>query len=643
MRHLLGCLLCACLIFATPATASTDSTFLAARNAYSHNRITQFEKRAGEVPARYPLHLYLDYWRLKIESAPPEELARFADEHKDSPLSVKAYHDLARYYGKNEDWDHFSQVAGKLPRKDIELTCYALRARLAHQDQTAVGEGLSIWLTAQDLPSSCDPLFTTLATDGFLSDELRLARLRLTLETGNLGIARQLIQDLDKGSQVAIARLVQASKAPDAVLERTVDSKIEREVAYYALGQMARNDPEQAAALWKTKQADFSLPDWRYGWGVIAVTAARQLNPDAVTWFLDAGDQLSEVQNIWKARTMLRAGRWPDVYRSILDMPVDIQDELAWRYWKARALKAMHKEASANPIFARLSNETHYYGLLAGEELPSSLESQPADYHPSLHEIRQVKAMPGIKRALLLHKLDLNFNATEEWNWALRDADDHRLLAAAEIARQSRWYDRAIRTAEKTKTIHNMDLRYLTPYRDLAETYARENDLDPALVYGLIRQESRFVDHARSSAGARGLMQIMPATARWIARHMGLSRRTHSKYAEPNVNIKLGTYYLRQLLTRFDGSAVLATAGYNAGPGRSRKWQADRPLEGAIYVESIPIPETREYVKKVLANAMYYSQRLGVPGGTLKERLGVIPAHPSTLTPDQDDDTDTPD
>jgi soluble lytic murein transglycosylase len=329
---------------------------------------------------------------------------------------------------------------------------------------------------------------------------------------------------------------------------------------------------------------------------------------------------------------MLRAGRWLDVFQGIAGLPQSIQNEAVWRYWKARALKALNAGYQANQIFARLSQEIHYYGLLAYEELPARLEARPDEYRPTPDQLKAAESHPGLARALLLRKLDRQADAVAEWEWALRGMDDQALLAAAELARAAEWFDRAILTAEKTREEHSFDLRYLTPYRDLAEAQASRNDLDPAWVYGLMRQESRFVDHARSQAGAQGLMQIMPQTAKWIARRLGQDRTAYRKMADPEANIRFGTYYLRHLLDSLDGSPVLATAGYNAGPGRARRWRADTALEGAIYIETIPYAETREYVKKVLANAMYYNHRLGLPSHSLKERLGTIPAKPASAT-----------
>lgn len=614
------------LLFACSAIASTDKTFLDARDAYARGKIDQFEHLSGKLPDHYPLRLYLDYWRLKSRSASTVELTRFANDHPDSPLSERVLQDLARFYGNNEDWDNYRPIAKRLTNKDRELTCFDIHARLIQGDQATTDEGLGLWLSAQDQPSGCTALFTVLSSNSALTDDHRIARLRLALEAGNLSLARQLIAALNVAGKADLGLLDQANRSPEKGLATASTTQVQREIALYALSQLARSDPGQAARLWETRLSEFPEAEQRYGWAVIALAAARQLKPEAVTWFLNAKDQLSVSQNIWKARTMLRAGRWLDVYQSIVNMPAEVQNEAVWRYWKARALAALGAGAKANPIFAKLSHEIHYYGLLANEELTEKLEAQATSYRPSPDEIDQIKSRLGLKRALLLHEMHLDVDAANEWTWAIHGLDDHQLLAAAELARVARWYDRAIKTAEQTQMTHSMDLRYLTPYRDLADSYASKNSLDPAWVYGLMRQESRFMDYARSNVGARGLMQIMPATARWIAHHLGLGRKAHTQIATPDVNIKFGTFYLKNLLTNLDNSAVLATAGYNAGPGRARRWQAKQTLEGAIYVESIPIPETREYVKKVLANAMYYSQRLGLKGSSLKERLGTIPA-----------------
>lgn len=626
----LCCLLSLCLLIAGTARASTDKDFLAAREAHAKGRMEQFARLAERVPEPYPLKVYLRYWQLKSRSAATDAMLAFAEANPDTPLSERMRQEVARFHGKNENWPAFRQVSVRLTKLDRELQCFDLRARLAQNDPGASTEGMALWRTPQDLPSSCDVLFEDLAARGLLTIDDRLERLRLALETGNLRLARELIATLPENSRPDADLLTQAQRSPDKVLEAATTSAGHQEIQLYALAQMAKSDPDRAAGLWQTRSADVPEAIQQHGWGIVALAAARQQRPEAVAWFLRAHGQLSENQRLWRIRTMLRAGRWLDVFQGILGLSPASQNEAVWRYWKARALQALNAGFQANQLFAQLSQEIHYYGLLAYEELPTRIEVRPAEYRPSPDEVEAARANRGLARALLLRKLNLQVDAVAEWEWALRGMGDHELLAAAELARQAEWYDRAIMTAEKTREVHSFDLRYLTPYRDLAEAQAGRNGLDPAWVYGLMRQESRFVDYARSQVGAQGLMQIMPATAKWIARRTGEDKKAHTRMGDPEANIRFGTYYLKHLLDSLAGSPVLATAGYNAGPGRARRWQADTALEGAIYTETIPFAETREYVKKVLANAIYYNRRLGLPASTLKERLGVVPARTGT-------------
>ena len=252
------------------------------------------------------------------------------------------------------------------------------------------------------------------------------------------------------------------------------------------------------------------------------------------------------------------------------------------------------------------------------------MSALPSYYKASEEEVRAMMNLPSIQRALELWRLDMRGESKLEWAWAVNNFDDRQLIAAAEVAFRADWYDMAINTADKTKFMHDFSLRYPTPYLDMMQSYARENNLDEAWVYGLIRQESRFTSRAKSSVGASGLMQVMPATAKWIAKRLGLGDYRPAMIHELDTNIQFGTHYLRYTLDEMGGQSVMATAAYNAGPNRPKRWAAQQALEGAIYTEGIPLSETREYVKKVMANACFYAQRLGTKAQTLKQRLGVV-------------------
>ena len=623
----------ALVLSASSAHASVETDFQTAREAYQKSKFERFYKIADKFPDDHLLTPYIRFWRIKTDASSSADQQAFILKYADSPLSNRLRNDLARQYGRDANWQAFRTTYQSIVKPDQELQCYELRARQSEGDAQADTAGIVLWRTARDLPSSCDPLFNQLAERGLLTLEDRLARLRLALDDGNLRLVRELEARLPDDARMSTDALSEAQRNPKKIIAAAAPQRAQREVALYALTLLAKNAPDEAARFWEQHQEQYSPAEQRYGWGQIGMHGGRRHDTRALAWFQPAGAELSEAQATWKARAALRAGKWMEVYRSIEAMPEATQNEAVWRYWKARALKAMNANYPANVLFAKLSREIHYYGLLADEELPAKLETRPADYKVTPNDLKIAENHAGLKRALLLRKLGDDGNAQAEWDWALRGMEDRTVLAAAELARRENWNDRAIATAEKTREVHDFDLRYIAPYRDLASDYAQENGLDEAWVYGLMRQESRFIDYARSGVGAQGLMQIMPTTAKWIARQLGLGKRAHANVATPATNIRFGTYYLKHIFDSLGQSPVLATAGYNAGPGRARKWQADIPLEGAIYVENIPFSETRDYVKKVLANAMFYRTRFGGVSQPLKERLGVIPARANAQPP----------
>jgi soluble lytic murein transglycosylase len=211
-----------------------------------------------------------------------------------------------------------------------------------------------------------------------------------------------------------------------------------------------------------------------------------------------------------------------------------------------------------------------------------------------------------------------------EWVFSLRGMDDRQLLAAAHFAHGQEIWDRAINTADRTRVQHNYSLRYSAPFSDQVRPKAQQLSLDDGWVYGLMRQESRFVMKAKSTVGAQGLMQLMPATAKWVAKKINLTGFHPSRVTEMNMNVTLGTNYMKMVLDSLDNHPVLASAAYNAGPGRAKRWRAEQALEGAIYAETIPFAETRDYVKKVMSNAVYYSALFEDKPQSLKARLGTI-------------------
>jgi soluble lytic murein transglycosylase-like protein len=416
---------------------------------------------------------------------------------------------------------------------------------------------------------------------------------------------------------------------PPIGLNSKLASKGQRTVALFALQRLAKQSPDLAAARWTKIAGYFPVAEQRYFYGRLAYEAARNLDARALRWYKAAADTpLDDHQSAWRVRAALRAQDWPEVLASVNAMSEQQQRDAAWQYWKARALQALGKPIEAREIFAPLSGEFHFYGQLASAELadlPVLSEAIPV-YKPDKQVITEMLALPGIRRTLALYRMDLRREAMEEWRWVLRNFNDRELLTAAEIARRNEMYDRAIGAADKTVTVHDFSLRYLAPYRTELQEHLREHGLDEAWVYGLMRQESRFATGAKSDVGASGLMQIMPSTARWVAKKLGLKSYRNALIHQLDTNLRIGTYYMKSVLTQSENNPVLASAAYNAGPLRALQWRGDQPLEGAIYAETIPYEETRDYVEKVMSNTVYYADQFGDPPRSLKQRMGIIAA-----------------
>ena len=406
-------------------------------------------------------------------------------------------------------------------------------------------------------------------------------------------------------------------------------SEGQRTVALFALQRLARQSPELAAARWAKIAGYFPVTEQHYFYGWLAYEAARNLDARALRWYKAAADtRLDDHQSAWRVRAALRAQDWPEVLTSVNAMSEQQQRDAAWQYWKARALQELGKPIEARAIFAPLSGKFHFYGQLASAELadfPVLSEAIPV-YKPDKQDITEMLALPGIQRTLALYRMGMRSEALEEWRWVLRNFNDRELLTAAEIARRNEMYDRAIGAADQTVNVHDFSLRYLAPYRSELQAHIREHGLDEAWVYGLMRQESRFATGAKSDTGASGLMQIMPATARWIAKKLGLKSYRDALIHQIDTNLRIGTYYMKSVLSQSKNNPVLASAAYNAGPIRALQWRGNQPLEGAIYAETIPFDETRDYVKKVMSNTVYYAVQFGDPPRSLKQRLGTIEA-----------------
>ena len=618
------------LLAAIACAAPGDDDFLAMREAFRVNDTRKLELYAPRLKG-HVLEPYAAYWQLRsrLEDAAPETVRAFLAEYKDTFVAERMRSDWLKRLGNRQQWELFEVERAALVDDDVDITCYGLQAR-ARTDATAVREARSLWFTEKDTPASCAPLFAALAAANQLSVQDVWGRVRMALAAGQVGVASRVAAYLPAGQAPNPALLSAVSQNPAAQLARPLDagSRAARETTMFAAYRLARSAPQQAAAQWSAMEAKFTEEERAFVWGHIGLQGALRHRPETLAWYARAGD-MNDYQLEWKARAALRASDWKTLIAAVDVMVVEGQDS-PWRYWKARALKATGRDAEALALLKPLSQEFIFYGQLALEELGGKVSAPPAAYTPTAAEIQAMSQNPGIRRAIALYALGMRVEANREWMWTLRDLDDRKLIAVAEVAKRADLPDRVINTAEKTQSVHDFRLRYFAPYHDVLKVHAARQGLDEAWVLGLIRQESRFMADVRSSAGAMGLMQLMPGTAQWVAGKMGLKNWRWSGVTDVDTNISLGTYYLRHVLDYLDGNPALASAAYNAGPGRARAWRPERTMEAAAWAETIPFNETRHYVKLVMANASYYANLLSQQAQSLRARIGDVgPARPA--------------
>ena len=619
----------AALGMAVSLSAVANPDFILAREAYRNGDNRTVAEKA-EALSRDPLGIYPRYWLLtrQVETATPEQMLPFLKYYQGAWLVEKLRSEWLAVLGRKGDWPLFrQQYALLLDTPSQDLRCYSYSARLQAGDSKVLAEARdTLWMTAKDLPSACNAILDSLQASSALTDADRWARLRLALLANAQGLARHLAGRL--GRTVSASDLQTLVANPAKYLDKvSTDSRLDRELAVFALVRLARTDVDGAAARLERLQLRLGDEPSAAAWQQLGLVASRKLDSRALEWMAKSDGRTGWTDEAIESRLRmaLRAENWELVLRSIRQLSDAARQQRSWQYWEARALEVRKAAAGANKIFATLSLDDDYYGLLARDRLGPLMGPTTSAYSITDEDRRLASGHDGLQRALTLNRLGFRTEAVREWNWSIRGADDRLLLAAAEAANEAGWYDRAIYAADRTKRLHNYNLRYLAPYREVTRGYAQDLKLDEAWVYGLIRQESRFVAVARSSVGAGGLMQVMPATAQWVANRMGIKYHA-GMVNEVGANVQLGTYYMKHVLESLSNQPVLATAGYNAGPGRARAWQPlDAPMEAAIYVESIPFFETRDYVKKVMANAVAYSMTFGENRLALTTRLGVIP------------------
>ncbi len=615
------------------ADEADDARFLAAQEAFrtkNKNKLVQ----AGSInnPALAP---YEFFWKLSLNlnNESLEAIKSFLDDHPNTYLAEKLRSDWLRVLGQKGNWRVFDAEYALLPQPEQDLQCFALQSKQAKNDSTLNNEINKLWLELVEPPAACSGVFDAAST--WKADDV-WARIRRQFEANKTNAAKQSLRYFIGDAKNTAPDLTAFNAVIDKPLPYLIKlnlsnkTRSERELIALSISRVARNDPSMAS-MQLMKFADvLESPEKNWAWNFIGYQAAQRHQTDALTYFQKAQKiALSKEVAEWKVRAALRAENWKVVRATIEAMSDNLAADPAWIYWLARALEQEGKTTEAQNLYTKISGSPNFYSNLADEKLGKAVLIPPKAAPITKEEADKARRNPSFVRALELFRLDLRTDAVREWNFGLRNLNDRDLLAAAGFSLFNKIYDRTISAADRTKTEHDFSLRYLSPFLDEVSVAAVKQNLEPAWVFGLIRQESRFITGAKSNVGASGLMQLMPATAKYVAKKAGIKDYQHAQVNHPEINLLLGTSYMRLVSDSVDKHPAVVSAAYNAGPGRAKRWRNDKEMDAAIYAESIPFNETRDYVKKVISNTLYYQMLLDGKPHKISEWLPMVSGNAS--------------
>jgi soluble lytic murein transglycosylase len=578
------------------------------------------------------------YWemRTRLDVAPASEIRSFLTSYAGSYYEDRLRTDWLLQLGKRRDWATFTTEYPRYRmRDDREVRCYALATEAMNSKANVAEEAKRLWYALREADEGCTYVAEHLHSGKQINglDLWRKARLAMDANRPRPAQAAVDIEAPRLAEQVALIH-----SDPERYLDKRIIAitRNRKELAVLALIRLAASKPDKAAELLdKRWSIQLSQEERNWTWGVIGKQAAQKLQENASGYFakVQKDSDLNDDLLAWKVRAALRQGQWRQVLTATQAMSPESQKDPAWVYWRARALSATAQDdvqrQEAQGLLRGIASVKGFYEQLALEDLGLTINAPERPSVLSPAEKAAALINPGLQRALYAIAIGLRPEGNREWNYSTNlhspgGMSDRELLAAADLACQRQVWDRCINTSDRTKDVIDFDQRFPMPLRDIVVRRAGDIRLDPAYVYGLIRQESRFIMDARSHVGASGLMQVMPATAKWTAKKIGLTNFTPEQITDREINVAIGTGYLKLVLDDFEGSMPMATAAYNAGPNRPRNWRKGPVLEAAIWAENIPFLETRDYVKKVLSNTTNYAAILTRQPQSLKARLGSV-------------------
>ena len=613
---------------AAATAAEPIEQFSRAWEAAAHGQRDVFHQSMQALQG-YILYPYLQYEDLLFRRAgvPDEEMAAFLDAHKDWAFTAGLRRAWLETLGEHARWDSVLNYAEE--SDNAEISCYLAQARINRaQTEGLLPVAKGLWAVGKSQPDACDAVFTWLNKQGGITPGLAWERIRLAMEAREPRLTLYLARYLDDESRVwaerwqkqdstGYRRLNQAAKWPDLEKSRVITS--------YGLRRLSRSDPDRAWQVFEKLDGHFKWPvEVRAGilreialWSAVEGAADTSGRMRAVPEPYRDGKLLE-----WWARSELARENWAEVILTIAGMPPELKNSARWQYWDARARMQMGDPDYARELLNKLAQEASYYGFLSADLLDQPYTICPQEPKLAQTDIDALRSQTGFQRAIELRRAGIRNWSKSEWSMNTRNLDRAGLRLAAALAIEENWPEMAIFALGNSGDLRWYEWRFPTEYGVLVNSQSNNRNLDTSWVMGLMRSESAMAEDALSPAGARGLMQLMPDTARKLAKRSNIQYSGSQQLMQADTNILLGTLYLRELLDRFGGNPVLASGAYNAGPHTVDRWlKTQQTSEPTIWIETLPYFETRDYIPRVLAFATIYDWRLQQPVSRISSRM----------------------
>jgi soluble lytic murein transglycosylase len=634
MKYMRQILLLCCLIFLPYTVWSSPrdrerSDFLLAEKLIAEESDLALLNLSATL-RDYPLYPYLQYQWLKNNLHQTDKILAFLSAYKETRYAGLLKPKWLAYLANHERWFDFIHNYEVTENSALECQFYWAMYKTGNEQQ-ALNDAKRLWVKDISQSKECDPLFSALVISSTFTLDLIWRRFELALKKDNLPVAEYMQRLMNKTDQKFADIWLQVHKNPTLISKSgfliSNDTQIGRLYAH-SIDRMAKSDLESAIEVWDKGKQYFKIDNQTVQQleRRLALALGFNKNKNAYNRLNQLATVDEEVRE-WKVRAALLEQNWQHVSDALTGLKFEEREEPRWQYWLARSLDEAGHTLQAQTIYNKLAADRSFYGFLAADTInkPYQLLNKPVSLEKN--ELQALASETDFKEVQEFKFFNREREAQQQWWFAVKKLPKARLMTAAKLAQQWQWDQVAIITLVKADYWDDLALRFPVTYLSQVQNNAYRQNLDPAIVFGLIRQESMLDKNAQSPVGAKGLMQLMPKTGRQIARDLNEQWQSENSLFSPDINIKYGSYYYKQLLNRFNGHFALATAAYNAGPKRVINWlPLDKSVPADIWVETIPFKETRKYVTSVLSYAMIYQQRL--QRNTLKIKnlmLDVLP------------------